>query len=276
MPDVRMNSKRVNAAKELMKRIAKNNGKKWPNLNNTVFGSGTNGLIMRTRNNPDKLLKITLGNSTKEVNTMKKLQNSGFVPKLNNNFTTIRKINTNLKANLFPEFWFGVPGPSSFPNSPATNAKKRLLSVYMMNRVGNATLRSYVKSGASTNNNKLQIRKAIRDAIVFMHSKGISHGDLHAGNILVEIDPVTKKMKKIWVIDFGRSVNIQMGKTEANAYQALKTRGKQASYNLFNPKTQYGVMLYNAGRGASRKNTNLYTTTYGGNLKNLNTHGIKT
>jgi serine/threonine protein kinase len=221
-------------------------------------------------------LKITLGNSTKEVNNMKKLQNSGFVPKLNNNFTTIRKINSNLKANLFPEFWFGVPGPSSFPNSPATNAKKRLLSVYMMNRVGNVTLRSYVKSGASTNNNKLQIRKAIRDAIVFMHSKGISHGDLHAGNILVEIDPVTKKMKKIWVIDFGRSVNIPMGKTEANAYQALKTRGKQASYNLFNPKTQYGVMLYNGGRGASRKNTNLYMTTYGGNLKNLNTHAIKT
>lgn len=263
-----MNASRVSAAKKLMNRITQNTGKKWPNLNNAVFGKGTNGLIFRTRNNPNKLVKITLGNASREVNTMKKMQNSGFVPKLNGNFVSIRKLNNNLKQNLFPNFYFNSPGEGSPPNTPGTAEKKKFLSAYVMNKVGNATLWQYVKRSRPTNNMKREIRKAVRDAIVFMHQRGISHGDLHSANILVELD-AAGKMKKIWVIDFGRSVNIPVGKTEANAYQALRVNRNYTNYNLFNNSKKPIVKLYNMGKGLARKNENLYKTMYGGNLNNL-------
>ena len=51
-----------------------------------------------------------------------------------------------------------------------------------------------------------------------LHTLGISHGNAHAGNIMFTIDPNTLKIKKVWIIDFGRSSVIPARKTEKNVY----------------------------------------------------------
>ena len=51
-----------------------------------------------------------------------------------------------------------------------------------------------------------------------LHTLGISHGNAHAGNIMFTIDPNTLKIKKVWIIDFGRSSVIPAGKTEKKVY----------------------------------------------------------
>ena len=81
-----MANARVSALKELVKKLSNETGKKWPNLNNAVLASGTNGIIIRTRNDPNKLLKVAAGNVLREPQALRNLSNSGFVPKLNNNY----------------------------------------------------------------------------------------------------------------------------------------------------------------------------------------------
>lgn len=252
-----MANARVAALKELVKRLSNETGKKWPNLNNVVLASGTNGIVIRTRNDPNKLLKVAMGNVLREPQALRNLRNSGFVPKLNDNFVHLTKLNANIKNALFPD------------------ENKNNATAFMMERVGNSSLWKYVKTGHNTNSNKRQIRTEIRRAIAFMHARGISHGDLHAGNILVELGP-DGKMKKIWVIDFGRSVRFPPGTSENNGYDKLYAPRLHTNYNLFNavrkPRTTLYTHTSNGAGNAMRKNRELYVKMYGGNEANFKRH----
>jgi len=241
---------KINNARKLVNRISGNTGKRWPSIDK-VLGSGSNGITFLTTNNPPKVLKIAVGNATGEVQALRKLHNAGsnFTPKLSNNYVSIRK-NTNVINKLFP-----------YRNK--NNNNKSFMTAYVMNKVGNTSLWSYVKSGHNTANNKRQIKESILKAINFMHAQGISHGDLHAGNILVELNR-EGKMKKIWVIDFGRYVNIKPGKTENNTYKALPSI-MHRNYNVFNSTAKTLVEMRTGPMGLSRRNLNLYKYMYQGN-----------
>ena len=245
---------KVAALKKLMNKLSTETGKKWPNLNNKIMASGTNGIVIRTKNDPNKLVKVANGNVRREPQALHNMRSSGFVPKLNENFVHLTKLNHNMKKTLFPD-------------SNTNNA-----TAYVMQRVGNRTLWQYVKSGHNTNNNKRQIRMAVRNAIAFMHAKGISHGNLHSANILVELGP-DGKMKKLWIIDFGRAVKLKPGESETNAYNRLYGSALRKNYNLFSPIKPQTTVYTSRSNGAGnsmRRNRELYVTMYGGKNANFN------
>ena len=149
------------------------------------------------------------------------------------------------------------------PNSMNTVNRQQRMTAYVMNKVGNVNLWRYVKTNHRINNsNKRKIRDDILKAIEFMHKQGISHGDLHSGNVLVELDN-SGHMKKLWVIDFGRYVNIPIGSNEKQVYNKLRKNRWHQNYNLFNSTRKPVVMLYNGPTGAARANYNLAREMYG-------------
>ena len=227
------------------------------------LGSGTNGLTFLTTNTPPKVLKVTLGSAKREIDALQRLKAAGanFVPSVN--FVNIRKnMNTNIKNALFPINHMGMSPEDRVKNIE----KRRTLSLYTMNKVGNVNLYRYVRSRPGlSNNNKRQIRSEIRRAINFMHAHGISHGDLHAGNILVELT-ADGRMKKLWVIDFGRYVNIPVGQAEKDAY--TKFNRNFNNYNLFKPDATPVTQLWTGPTGPARKNLNMYRLVYGGQNAN--------
>lgn len=113
------------------------------------------------------------------------------------------------------------------------NKTTKKATLFLMNKIGDTvmTLTDFMK-------NKPQglIREIVRDMIKMMHNRGISHGNLHTGNILVSISSTGGV--KFWVIDFGRSVVIPSGMTENNVYKKFRigkyTRGIPVYYA---PKT---------------------------------------
>lgn len=236
-----MENRKLIAARHFVKKLRNNTGKDWPNIN-SVLGSGTNGITFTTKNTPPKVLKIARGNATREVNALKKLVAAGanFVPRVNGNYVEILRQN-NSKV-LFP-----------YSNK----------TIYVMNKVGNMSLWTYARTKNPNNNTKRVIRLEIQRAVKFMHNHGISHGDLHSGNILVELDPKTGKFKKLWVIDFGRYVNIPVGANEKAAYNKLVVNSIHDNYNLFNKTRTPKVNLYSGPTGGARKNTTLMKEMYG-------------
>jgi RIO-like serine/threonine protein kinase len=227
-----MNANKKAAALALMNKI------KGPKINREL-AEGANGLTFLTANTPPKVLKITAGNATREINVLRKLVAAGanFVPRPN--FVNIRK--NNLKKTLFP------------------NNKEENVTVYTMNKVGNVSLWSH---RPPNNNNRRRIRAEILRVIKFMHAHGISHGDLHADNILVELT-ADGRMKKLWVIDFGRYVNIPVGQSEKNAYEKLQKGGVYRNVPVLNMRApDPAVQMWMGPGGRARKNMNMYEQTY--------------
>ena len=254
----------------LMQQITKQTGKKWP-MQVAILGAGTNGVTFLTGETPRRVIKVAIGNASREVNALKRLAAAGanFIPRVNGNFVNIRKnVNQLTKNYLFPNNY----GPFAEKyNTPETKKRKETITSYIMQKVGNTSLWSRVRGKqypAVTNNNKMQIRSEIKRAIKFMHDHGISHGDLHSGNILVELD-AAGKMKKLWVIDLGRYVNIPVGQKEKNVYNTLRKNVTHANYNLFNATRKPKTQLYVGPTGLARRNQNLYREMYGGLNNNL-------
>jgi serine/threonine protein kinase len=259
---------RLVGADRLMQQISNKTGKKWPRPV-VILGSGTNGVTFLTGETPRRVIKVAIGNASREVNALKRLAAAGanFVPRVNGNFVNIRKnVNKVTKKYLFPNSY------GSFAekfNTPETKKGRETITSYVMQKVGNTSLWRRVRGGSGvTNNNKMQIRSEIKRAIKFMHDHGISHGDLHAGNILVELD-ASGKIKKLWVIDFGRYVNIPVGQKEKNAYNTLRRNLTHNNYNLFNKNRKPVTQLYVGPTGLARRNQNLYREMYGGLNSNL-------
>jgi len=258
---------KLTAAQNLIARLRTNTGKAWPGVTK-VLATGMNGIALLTNNTPPKVLKVAGGNATREINALKKLAAAGanFVPRVNGNFVTIRRnSNNNLKNAFFGKFYNfnnSKLTPESRVHMADARARRRAMTVYVMNKVGNGSLWSYVKSGRANNNNKRKIRADILRAIEFMHSHGISHGDLHSGNVLVELD-ASGRMKKLWVIDFGRYVNIPVGSNEKRVYNTLQKNMLYQNYNLFNNTRKPMVWLRKGPTGVARANYNLAKEMYG-------------
>lgn len=172
----------LNKAKTIVSRL----GSHWPTPIGMV-GKGADGAVYIT--NSGKLLKISSGKNPQELRSLVALQNTGFVPKVN-------------QRNL------------AFVNN---------YTLFLMNRVGNpgdtvVKLDEFYNYIMLTRSIRPKITQILKNMVSNMHIRGISHGDLHSGNILVSFKPENPRKFKIWFIDFGRSVVIPIGFTERNLF----------------------------------------------------------
>lgn len=172
--------------------------KKWKTTKLKLLGAGVNG---RVYNVGTRALKVMKGTSSKEYLALQRLKGVNFVPKVK-------------------------------PGSFYVNTQKKVSAFLMAKLPADAvTLREfhslYGKGADPTESSK----KA--SVIRAMHRRGISHGDLHDSNIMVTHSG--KKITRMWVIDFGRSIRIPKGHTESNVYKVLsKVTGYNKVYgNLF-------------------------------------------
>jgi len=187
-----------------------------------ILGAGVNGVVF---DNGKMVRKFTEVENRSEYNAMKKLESSGanYVPK-------VHELNTG-----------------------------KGYTMYSMNRLppDTETLRRWYVRHPTSKEPKKMLAKILED----MHERGISHGDLHDDNIMVTTDD-KDQIKKMWIIDFGRSIRIPHGKTELQSYAGLKLTHSKTYGTLFGPSTRYsrpnikltGVPLYNFKRGLTTLN----------------------
>ena len=186
-----------------------------------ILGAGVNGVVF---DNGKMVRKFTEADNRSEYNAMKKLANSGYVPKVHE-----------------------------------LNAGKGY-TMYSMNRLPPNTVTLY-KYLALRPQFKTLARKMLKEIVEDMHERGISHGDLHDNNIMVTMDD-KDNIKKMWIIDFGRAVEIPKGKTELQSYAGLKKTNLPGYGLVFGPSMRYsrpniiltGVPLYNFKRGLTTLN----------------------
>lgn len=172
---------------ENAKRIIDRLGSHWPRPID-IIGKGADGAVYLT--NSGKLLKITRGRVPQELRSLVSLQNTGFVPKVN-------------------------PRNLAFVDN---------YTVFLMDRVGRqgdkvVNLREFYNYITLTRSIRPTITQLIKNMVMDMHIRGISHGDLHEGNILVSFRPENPRTFKLWFIDFGRSSVIPLGFTERDMFE---------------------------------------------------------
>lgn len=172
------------------------------------IGGGANGRVFETSNG--RYMKIVANNAPQEWRALQKLQGSHLFPRFHkNNHWTL---------TVLPE---QKPILAQVLNMKVSDIGSAL-TIFIMGRVGNGeamTLHKYLKTFPNADIRRVQDR--VFGLIEAMHSKGVSHGDLHSNNILVRPDS-QGRILGMWAIDFGRSRNIPLGKTERELYAGNK------------------------------------------------------
>jgi len=212
----------VEGVQILIKRLAP----KWP-LPVKYIGGGVNGRVFETNNG--RYMKIVTNNSPQEWESLLRLQGTRVVPRF-------RKENQMKLTVPLKKTRSAVAETLNIP-------KKRvggILTIFIMGRVGGGdamTLFQYLKKFPNTNKSRIQNR--VFSLIEEMHVRGISHGNLHAGNILVTADSAGR-ITGMWVIDFGRSTKIPLGNTERTHYMKM---GKTGNFNTANMYSKPGAFV---------------------------------
>ncbi len=244
----------VNKGRRFVNNLRKITKRNWPTPVNYI-GGGANGKVYLT--NSGKLMKIAAGAQPMEFRALNILRNTKFVPKFN-------------KKN-----WAIVPTKkmNSFRKLFGWNYNKG--TVFLMNKIrGNkvVTLQQYIKFIEAEilkpnikNALKERIRNKVKQMVKMIHERGISHGDLHNNNILV--DMTNKGNPKLWMIDFGRSVPIPFNKTERNVYyEKFKHTNRYRSNGMLS-RPDYDKMapLYenNKNSAPKRLNSHMLLVHYG-------------
>jgi predicted Ser/Thr protein kinase len=179
------------------------------------LGQGASGAVYlgTTNNGANYAIKMQkVGrNSNLELKALRKLKNTGVVPRLRG--TEVLNWNKNFK-NLMPRL---------------INGNK--VSVIYQNRVEGVPLGSFFTGTGVTAN----MKQRIANAMTTIHKKGVIHGNLHRDNVIIG------KNGKPYLIDFGKSYMRPNGtgfKNSMNANRFLKHRatgsikkaGKMAYY----------------------------------------------
>ena len=213
----------------------------WPKIHKYI-GGGVNGRVFEL--NDGRYMKIIASNAPHEWKTLLRLQGTHVVPRFNkNNHLTIKLTPTHKNT------------VKSILNMNVGNK----LTVMIMGRVGGGqsmTLKNYTKKFPFSNMRSVQTR--LFHIIDEMHIRGVSHGNLHNGNILVTADSAGR-ITGMWVIDFGRSTEIPVGMTERQHYSRVKSKYSHPTITL-NGNYEY-VPVYNG----SRANVNMAKAHYGRN-----------
>ena len=203
----------------------------WP-LPVKYIGGGANGRVFETNNG--RFMKFVMNNAPQEWKSLKKLQGNFRFPrfKSGNHITmTVAKESTRERfAKMFK-----------------VNSVGKAMTIFIMGKVGGGhamTLDDYLKKYPDANRTKIQNR--VTSLIDYMHLQGISHGNLHSKNILVTADSMGR-LTGMWVIDFGRSRNVPLGKTEQNVFSRLQILEKFKTYGM-SGKTEAPVEVRNGSR----------------------------
>jgi predicted unusual protein kinase regulating ubiquinone biosynthesis (AarF/ABC1/UbiB family) len=141
-----------------------------------------------------------------------------------------------------------------FPNS---NNLSNKLTVFVMGRAGNSgamTLEDYYLTYSQANTANIQRR--VEYLISEMALRGVSHGDLHPGNIIVTVGP-SGRILGMWVIDFGRSRVINKRTTERRTHNKLAKNYRFPVQSLFGTSTK-NVLV----RNGSRANVHMMNASY--------------
>lgn len=197
------------ALPNIIYRVAEKANASWPQPTKYLAG-GANGKVYETTE-PGVLLKIVAGNQPQEYLALQKLQNARYG-----------------NQRIVPSFKRGqgrVLPLTSFTYKEQQNVNKNLfsrnkhggrLTVFLMGRVGNGqtmTLGKYIKMYGSLANVP-RVQGTLKRLVEEMHYRGIGHGNLHSGNIMVSVDS-NGKIKGMWIIDFGRAHAFRMNNTHS-------------------------------------------------------------
>jgi len=169
-----------------------------------------------------RVMKFVSGNAPQEYTALRNLQSTGMVPSFRNGNGKVRKlpeIENKAAYKLFGD-------DSSFH-----------MTAFIMGRAGGSnamTLKKYAQKYVPANNNSMtaenkktfanrraNITQRLRSAVNTLSLKGISHGNMHDENIIVEVDS-TGRIRRMWLIDFGRSNKIPIGRTARNMLTASR------------------------------------------------------
>jgi tRNA A-37 threonylcarbamoyl transferase component Bud32 len=165
-----------------------------------VIYEGVNSIIMQGTNT-NKVTKITRTRPNKEIKIQKIAVKAGLAPRVRSNIKNY--------GNIFKPFRYG----------------------YNMNKLPNnaISLKNHIKNNKNNRNNTINKIKEARNKLTSLR---IFHGDLHPENIFVQIEE--GKIKKVWIIDFGRSMILP--NFAKNSTEFLKRGGIK--------KTKFGNHLY--------------------------------
>ena len=227
----------------------------WP-APTKLIGAGANGRVYELENG--RLLKIISGAAHQEYKTLNRLQGLRIAPEFK-------------KGN----WWAGHLNNSDYAKMqklfPGDGYRTDIVTMFIMGKVGgNATpitLWKYLsnpKYKKQIASNLPRIKARIRHLIETMHSKGVSHGNLHQNNILVTVSP-SGYITGMWVIDFGRSKEFGTRNTEATLGEIFKGFAPMRSTFKTGNKYTYNVALYKRNGGLARLNTDIGRALY--NLK---------
>jgi hypothetical protein len=162
------------------------------------IGGGVNGKVYATQNS-NRVIKFILGSEPQEFVALKKLQSTGVAPSFRPGNGRVLKLTPRLKNAAFEMFGHNYSNETH-------------MTALIMGKVGGAnpmTLQRYVNTHPGAN--KADITRRIRHILDQMGFKGISHGNFHSENIIVQVGP-TGKIVRMWVIDFGRAISIPLKK----------------------------------------------------------------
>ena len=217
----------------------------WPLPVKFVAG-GANGRVFET--NDGRYMKFVMDVAPQEWKSLLKLQGTHVVPRVVKGEHINFAVNPKNKLRLSRMF--------NIPLKKAGNG----LTMFIMTRVGNGkamTLNKYMKQFPDAN--KARIQRRIFQIISNLHLRRISHGNLHPGNILVTADSAGR-ITGMWVIDFGRSKNIPLGKTEREMYANMPINYVFNTPSLFSEN--YGKIPV---RNESRANVHMAKIVYNKN-----------
>lgn len=169
------------------------------------LGGGADGKVYTTSDG--RVMKFILGSAPQEYTALRNLQGTGLVPSFRNgNGKVLRlpQVQQNAASKMF-------------------NNTSVQMTALIMGRAGGSksmTLRKYIKTHPAAN--KANIAQRLRSAVNTLGLKGISHGNMHDENIIVEVDS-NGRIRRMWLIDFGRANKIPIGRTARNMLAVSQT-----------------------------------------------------
>ena len=247
---------RGDSAPEIAKKIVRKIDSNWP-LPTTYLAGGVDGRIYKTTQ-PGILMKFVLGYAPQEYTSLQKLQNAKvgmqrIVPEFKRGWGHVfdlNRVSSAFKREL--NAWWPLYGAEE-------------VTVFLMGHAGNAnslTARSYEgRFGARIN--KEGLKRFMTRAWEEMERRGIVHGDLHAGNVIVSFEPVTGKILGLWFIDFGRAVEFNVGQTGRSKLGMYAVSQMYPSWNVFTRHLRNTAAANLPVRQGSRVNANMLRTAYG-------------
>lgn len=243
----------------IVSKIVEKVNRTWPQPTKFLAG-GANGKVYETEE-PGVLLKIVAGEQPQEFMALQKLQNARYG---NQRIVPAYKRG---QGHVLPLTFLSYQDQQSVnKNLFKRNTHGGKLTVFLMGRVGNGnamTLRKYITTfGPSANVPRVQ--GVLKRLVEEMHYRGIGHGNLHGGNIIVSANS-DGKIKGIWIIDFGRAHAFRMNNTHSGFLSKSRYRNKIESWNEITRGRPgpHNVMGYWNGNGViSRPNVGMLLASH--------------